>query len=1317
MATTIDKKIIEMELRNREFEARSQQTMSTLDKLKQKLDFKGIGSGFSGLNKSVRGFDVSPMTRGINAVVTNFSALGVAGATVISNLTSQIMGMASRMGDAVFVAPLRDGLNEYETKLNSIQTILANTQSKGTTMKDVIVALDELNTYSDKTIYNFAEMTRNIGTFTAAGISLETSTEAIKGIANLAAISGSNSQQASTAMYQLSQALASGSVKLMDWNSVVNAGMGGQVFQDSLKETARLHGIQVDAMIKKEGSFRESLKEGWITSEVLTDTLAKFTGDLSESQLKQKGYTAEQIAEIMKLGQTASDAATKVKTFSQLMDTLKEALGSGWAKTWEYIIGDFEQAKKLWTSVSDVIGGMINNSADARNAVVSSWVAIGGRDILLNSLAKAGNNLKAVFDAIAKAWRSVFPPVTANKLLELTQGFSKLVDILTPSQQQLDALSNVFKNLFTIIKMGLNFIKTLGTSLYNVFKNGKYGTEMLKVLNGIGQWLIDLAKNVDVIAVLEHSFTTLGQVIENVWESITSFDISKSFNNFVDFFKNIPDQISKMLSGLKDIERTTIVGGLAAGGLGLLLKPLIDMFKGAGAIKDLASNAVSTIGEIFDAVGDAFKDFSRTMKVNQLLSMAKALALLAASIFILAMIPADKLKNGVAAIAVMMGSLVVSMKLLGSLGQVDKDKQKGHSFFSMAAGFLALAVAIGIISIAAAILSTLNLPKALGSLIVIMTALTAVAVVIDKSVDDILKTSIGMVMLATAFGVLAISALALSIIPTDKIGGAVLSLVLLMSMMGLLVRSIDGASIIKTAIGMIILSTSIAILAGAVLVLSFIPIDKLATGIVALGVVLIGLAIAVEFMSKSLVGIGSIILLSIALNLLILPITVLASLSLSSLITGIVGVAAVLAILMVATSFLSSAIVGAGSLILLAGALAILAGSVWLMAQIPTDALWQAILAVGALFAILLIAAAIATALAPGLLILAVAILALGAAVLIAGIGMGLFATAMGTFAALGTAGFAVLSAGLLLLANIIPGVVKKFLEGFTLILNFVIDNAPLIADALSNMLGVFVASIPISLTKAVGFFIQGFKDLCQTVETEAEPLAEAVVGALDAMVNAIDKHWNKISDDIGKLITGLLGGVSKAIRDYGPQILYDTEYIMGFAAEGLVRGLGSFGPNAVASMRGLGSDFIGALTGEKENTYTEGYKTAQAYTKGIADGSNGTSSAMTTLVQSMISEMNNKSTGITMSPILDMTQPNLQLTNFNAALTQTHKDAAKMEGTINTHKVVDVIVSGGSPIQVDGSAVNNQTATSMSTRMSDQVINQLRKDLRWGLK
>ena len=269
-----------------------------------------------------------------------------------------------------------------------MQTILANTQHEGTNLQQVNRALDELNTYADKTIYNFTEMTRNIGTFTAAGVNLQTSVDSIKGIANLAAVSGSTSQQASTAMYQLSQALAAGKVSLMDWNSVVNAGMGGKVFQDALVRTSELLGTGAKNAINMYGSFRESLTKGeWLTTEVLTETLKQFAGAYSEADLIQQGFSESQAKEIAQMAKTAEEAATKVKTFTQLWDTLKESAQSGWTATWEILIGDFEEAKDLLSEVSETIGNVIGEAAQARNDLLSGGLSSGWKQLLNQGIA------------------------------------------------------------------------------------------------------------------------------------------------------------------------------------------------------------------------------------------------------------------------------------------------------------------------------------------------------------------------------------------------------------------------------------------------------------------------------------------------------------------------------------------------------------------------------------------------------------------------------------------------------------------------------------------------------------------------------------------------------------------------------------------------------------------------------------------------------------------------------------------------------------------------------------------------------------------
>lgn len=379
--SSIDNRIVEMQFDNKQFEEGIQTSTKSLNNFKKALKLEDSAKGLENLESVGKHFSLSNIADSVDTISNRFSALGIMGVTALQNITNSAINAGKQMASAFTIDPVKSGFQEYETQINAVQTILANTENKGSTLQDVNAALDELNYYADKTIYNFTEMTRNIGTFTAAGVDLETSTAAIKGIANLAAVSGSTSQQASTAMYQLSQALAAGTVKLLDWNSVVTAGMGGEIFKESLKETARVHGIAIDQMIEQQGSFRETLSKGWLTSEILTETLSKFTGDLTEAQLQTMGYNEEQIAGIIKMGQTANDAATKVKTFTQLFDTLKEAAQSGWTQSWELIVGDFEEAKELLTGVSNTFNEIIEKSAESRN------------NLLEGALKKSGTNI------------------------------------------------------------------------------------------------------------------------------------------------------------------------------------------------------------------------------------------------------------------------------------------------------------------------------------------------------------------------------------------------------------------------------------------------------------------------------------------------------------------------------------------------------------------------------------------------------------------------------------------------------------------------------------------------------------------------------------------------------------------------------------------------------------------------------------------------------------------------------------------------------------------------------------------------------------
>lgn len=650
MGTTVDNRVVEMQFDNKQFESGVHTTLDSLKKLREGLKLGNAVKGFDELDRASKKVSLNPLINSADIVTRRLSTLGIIGMTALQNITNSAITTGKRIVSALTIDPVKSGFQEYETQINAVQTILANTESKGSTLKDVNAALDELNHYADMTIYNFTEMTRNIGTFTAAGVDLDTSVAAIKGIANLAAVSGSTSQQASMAMYQLSQAIASGTVKLMDWNSVVNAGMGGQVFQDALKETARVHGVAIDAMIEKEGSFRETLKDGWLTSEVLTETLSKFTGDLTESQLKSMGYTDEQIAGIVKMGQTASDAATKVKTFSQLFDTLKEAAQSGWTESWETIIGDFDQAKTTLTKVSDTLGAIIQASSDARNNLLKG--ALGGRTVTAEQfdqlLKESGIGYKALTQMLKNAARE--HGINIDQMILDNGNFR---DSLKEQWLTADILEESMKKLGTTTS---DYTVAAGDTLSAIAQKCGITVEELAKLNDIsdvnvinvGQVLKisdALETSIDLTDKQQSSFKNLIDTlngptgrdkliesISNAWSGLTTIlnsvhdayrdvfpaitveQLSAAIDKVHDFSERLlvsnetASKVKRTFKGLFSILRvgTNVIGGLGKAGFTLLQKVL------AGFNLDILDVAAN--------IGDMLAEFESWVTQNSLVS-------------------------------------------------------------------------------------------------------------------------------------------------------------------------------------------------------------------------------------------------------------------------------------------------------------------------------------------------------------------------------------------------------------------------------------------------------------------------------------------------------------------------------------------------------------------------------------------------------------------------------------------------------------------------------------------------------------------------
>lgn len=529
-----------------------QDSLNGVKKLEEGLAFRGGVEGINQVSAAAKNLNFSEAQAGIAETTSKFSALQSIAFGALASIGGKIAEVGSSMLSSFTVQPLIDGMKEYELQLNSVQTILANTAQKGETIQTVNAALDQLNTYADQTIYNFGEMTSNIGKFTAAGIGLDDSVASIKGLANWAAVAGANSESTSRAMYQLSQAMAAGTVKLQDWMSLENAGIATKQFQDQLIQTAKVHGKSVDEMIAKNGSFRLSLQEGWLTQEIMMETLKQMAGEYTDEQLLSMGYTEEQVAQIQELAKTGMSAAQDIKTFSQLMGVIGEELGSSWSQSFRIIFGDFEQAKELWTKVGAFLtgpSGVITQMGNARNALLQGWADLGGRQKVLEGLASLFHAMWDPLQRIGQAFSQVFSGPSAEGLYAMSEAFANFMAKLVPSEATVESIGNYFEAFFRIVKIGVlvltDFAKVIGWIAGGALKG--LGAIISNLRGHTAGWSWSLLESVEAVQSWYESLNVAENVIKAlIW---TGHGLKRIWNNFSEGFH---DEITPSLRRLKE---------------------------------------------------------------------------------------------------------------------------------------------------------------------------------------------------------------------------------------------------------------------------------------------------------------------------------------------------------------------------------------------------------------------------------------------------------------------------------------------------------------------------------------------------------------------------------------------------------------------------------------------------------------------------------------------------------------------------------------------------------------------------------------------
>jgi hypothetical protein len=864
---------------------------------------------------------MSGLGSAVEVVSSKFSALGVMAVTALVNITNSAINAGKQLLHSLTIAPITQGFQEYELKMGSVQTIMAST---GESLETVNKYLQELNEYSDKTIYSFSDMTTNIGKFTNAGVKLEDAVKAIQGISNEAAVSGANANEASRAMYNFAQALSAGHVKLIDWKSIENANMATVEFKTQLLESAvaagtlsktadgmyqvlsiNVKGDTMDGVIDATHNFNDSLQYQWMTTEALVTTLGKYADETTE------------------IGKKAFAAAQDVKTFSMLMDTLKEAVGSGWAQTWEILVGDFEEAKKLFTDVSNVLGNFISASSDARNNVLQSWKDLGGRTAIIDALRNAFEGVLSIIKPVQEAFAEIFPPVTAKQLLAFSEGLKELTSHLKLSDASSENLKRTFKGLFAVLDIIKQAFSAVFKAISPLFGGiGKLGDGILDVTAFWGDWLVyfdDVIKQSDFfnkvlvritdfvkmattavrnfIQIIKEKFVFPGleifhKFLERVHERASQ--VGDAFGKMKSGVSVAIEGIGKALSNSKFIhlleklwESVKIISGGIAKALGDLAGGIIDKLGNAnfsgvfdllnglslggialGISKFLKSfteplsglkGILDGITGILDGVRGSIEAYQTKLKADTLLKIAAAIAVLAASILVVSLIDSEKLSASLGAITLLFGDLMASMDIFEKISGNKSQVAKATT------AMIGMSVAILILSAALKQVGELGweeLAKGLAGVVGLTATMVAAAKIMGSGGSTITKGATQMVIFAASIKILASVCEDLAKVSWEELAKGLLGVGVLLAEISIFLNTakFSGKSI-TTATGIVILAAAIKILASACKDFAAMEWEEIAKGLASIGALLL----EVEIFTKNTGNVKHVISTGVAL--------------------------------------------------------------------------------------------------------------------------------------------------------------------------------------------------------------------------------------------------------------------------------------------------------------------------------------------------------------------------------------------------------------------------------------------------------------------
>lgn len=1222
-----------------DFIAGAARVLDAITRMKASLNTLKGGKTFDDISASAKRVDLGKLESGVSSISSKLGAMRVAAVAAFSTIATSAVFAGLRVVKAFTLDPIKAGFDVYETKINAIKTILANTASEGTNLKQVTAALNELNDYANKTVYNFGEMAKNIGTFTAAGVNLKASVASIKGIANLAALSGSTSEQASTAMYQLSQAIAAGTVKLQDWNSVVNAGMGGKVFQTALINTARAMGVHIDAIIKKAGSFRNSLQQGWLSAKILTNTLAQFTGDLSKQQLKAMGFTNKEAEAIQKQAKLAVSSATQIRTVTQLFQALKEEVATAWSHVFEAIFGNINEATKNLSALHTTLENAFTSPINSLAKMLASFRQLGGFSIIIDAIKTAFHNLAAVMHAVGEAFHAVFPSnggAAAQGLLNIAKAFDSFMHSLTPSAHTLALLKTIFTGLFSAVKIVIDVLKGVATAIFGIGSSAKgAGGGILEFVAKIAQFITNVKNAIESGTAFTTFFKVLGGII-SIPVKILSFLIGL-LNNFAGAVGKvlgalgpIIGKIGSAFSGLG----TAVAHGIASGGMSQVLAVLNKVLfagillairkfiTGFGSKLKLPTGGgiVGTIKELFDSLQGTLISLQRNINSGTLQKIAIAVGILAASMVALSFINPVALTKSLTAISVAFAQLLGAMAVIGKISLTGIGQMT-----AIALALNLLSSAILILSGAVAVFAQFSweeLAKGLAGVAASLGLLVGAVRVMSASTKNLVATAFAMDLMAVALIGMATAVRILAGVDIAGLAKGVGTLAALLAIMGAF-NKFGGSTLISTAAGLVLVGIALNAMAVAIKVLGSLSIAELGKGLLGVAGGLVAIALGMSLMPPNLLlTAAGLLVVSGALTVLAGALRIMGGMSWSAIAKSLIELAGSLVILAAGMALMTGALPGAAALLVISAALAVLTPTLIALGNIGWAQLLSALGALALTLAVLGATSLLLAPLVPAILGLGAALLVFGAAIAVLGggvalIGIGLTAIA----AAVASSGGAIvgfvknilslipfalqkIGQGIAAFAGAIAksgvAIIKAFSSIATAMLNALIKIVPKAANAMQAILSAVLRIInrnagPVASTMAhlllvmlstianhIGQFVQKGSDIIvgflRGVARNAGRIVRAGVDAVVSFINGVSANIGRVVNAGLNLAIHFVNSLANSIRSHTGEMRSAGFNLAGAIIDGLTGGLFSLAGRAISAAASIGSRIISAL-------------------------------------------------------------------------------------------------------------------------------------------